>query len=128
MGVTEVDGVQERLKTIRKSMNLTQRQFAQQIGVSRDIVASWEIGRVQPSEAILRLICRECTASYAWLKYGEGEMADRKEAAETEKLMRIMEGDNTFMKAFLRGLVDLPKEAWEQMETFVESLRRQADG
>ena len=41
--------------------------------------------------------------------------------------MRIMEGDESFMKAFLRGLVDLPKEAWEQMESFVESLRRRTD-
>ena len=119
--------MQERLKTIRKSMSLTQRQFAEQIGVSRDVVASWEIGRVQPSEAIVRLISKECAISYAWLKYGEGEMADPKEAAGTEKLMRIMEGDNTFLKALLRGLVDLPKEAWEQMETFMESLRHNTD-
>ena len=124
---TGVDGVQERLKTIRKTMNLTQRQFAELIGVSRDVIASWEIGRVQPSEAILRLICRECAISYAWLKCGAGAMAEAREEAETEKLMRIMEGDNTFMKAFLRGLVDLPKEAWEQMETFMESLKHETD-
>jgi HTH-type transcriptional regulator / antitoxin PezA len=122
-----VGGVQKRLKMIRKAMNLTQRQFAERIGVSRDVVASWEIGRVQPSEAILRLICRECATSYAWLKYGEGEMAELKEAAETEKLLQIMEGGSAFMKAFLRSLAELPKEAWEQMETFMESLRYKTD-
>lgn len=121
---TEVDGVQKRLKTIRNTMNLTQRQFAELIGVSRDVIASWEIGRVQPSEAVLRLICAECRVSYAWLKHGEGVMTASGVTAETEKLVRIMEGDNTFMKAFLRGLVDMPKEAWEQMETFMAGLQQ----
>ncbi|HPF88590.1 MAG TPA: helix-turn-helix transcriptional regulator [Candidatus Limiplasma sp.] len=119
--------MQTRLKTIRKSMNLTQRQFADMIGVSRDVIASWEIGRVQPSEAILRLICNECAVNYAWLKYGEGAMEKPGMMDETEKLINIMEGDDPFMKAFLRGLVDMPKEAWEQMERFITSLQRKTE-
>ena len=121
---TEVDSVQERLKTIRKHMNLTQRQFAELIGVTRDVIASWEIGRVLPSEAILRLICRECAVSYAWLKHGEGGMTERRKDANAEKVMRILDGDNVFMKTFLCSLADLPKEAWEQMESFMEGLQR----
>ena len=113
----------ERLKAIRKHAKLTQRQFAERIGVSRDVIASWEIGRVQPSEAVLRLICRECGVGYEWLKNGEGEMAEGESNAEAAKLIRILEGDNSFMKAFLCSLADLPKEAWEQMEAFMESLQ-----
>ena len=116
--------MQERLKTIRNSMNLTQRQFAALIGVSRDVVASWEIGRVQPTEAVLRLICKECSVHYAWLKSGEGDMAQIRDTADIEKLTQIMEGDNVFMKAFLRSLVEMPKEAWEWMESFVTSLQQ----
>ncbi len=119
--------MQKRLKTIRNTMNLTQRKFAELIGVSRDMVASWEIGRVQPSEAVLRLICKECSINYAWLKNGEGEMIKPCEAAEAEKLLQMMEGNNVFMKAFLRGLADMPKEAWEQMETFMTALRHGTD-
>ena len=118
--------MQQRLKTIRKNANMTQRQFAECIGVSRDVIASWEIGRAQPSEAVLRLICKQCAVNYGWLKTGEGEMQEPREA-EAEKLMRILEGDNAFMKTFLYGLADLPKEAWEQMETFMETLQRDSD-
>jgi transcriptional regulator with XRE-family HTH domain len=124
---TGVDGVQKRLKTIRKTMNLTQRQFAELIGVSRDVIASWEIGRVQPSEAMQRLICGECGIGCAWLRTGEGEMREHRDTTGTEKLIQIMEGDNAFMKAFLRGLADLPKEAWEQMETFMDGLQHETD-
>ncbi len=119
--------MQKRLKTIRKTMNMTQRQFAELIGVSRDVIASWEIGRVLPSEAMQRLICRECGVGCAWLKTGEGKMTEPRDADDTDKLIRIMEGDNAFMKAFLRGLADLPKEAWEHMETFMDGLQHEAD-
>jgi len=119
-----VDRVQERLKTIRKHLKMTQKQFAGMLGVSRDVVASWEIGRVQPSEAVLRLICRVCAVSYPWLKSGEGGMAAAGGEADAEKLMRILTGDNTFMKTFLRGLADLPEEAWEQMESFMNGLQQ----
>jgi transcriptional regulator with XRE-family HTH domain len=122
---TEVEGLQERLKTIRKTMKLTQQQFAERIGVSRDVVASWEIGRVQPSEAMLRLISRECAAGYEWLKYGTGVMEANRETTEMEKLAKILEGDNAFMKAFLQGLIELPKEAWEMMEAFMRNLQHE---
>lgn len=108
-------------------MNLTQRQFAELIGVTRDVIASWEIGRVLPSEAMQRLICRECAVSCAWLKSGEGEMAERRKDADAEKVLRILDGDNAFMKTFLYSLADLPKEAWEQMESFMEGLQRGTD-
>jgi DNA-binding transcriptional regulator YiaG len=118
-----VDSVQERLKAIRKQMSLTQREFAELIGVSRDVVASWEIGRVQPSEAVQRLISRECGISHTWLRDGEGGMAAPGDDADAEKLLRILEGDNAFMKTFLCGLADLPKEAWEQIERFMKGLQ-----
>ncbi len=124
---TEVDSVQERLKTIRRHMNLTQRQFAEMIGVSRDMVASWEIGRVFPSEAILRLISKVCAVSYSWLKSGEGEMTECRQEAQMEKLLRILDGDNAFMKTFLCSLADLPKEAWEQMEVFMRGLQHKTE-
>ncbi|MBN1776838.1 MAG: helix-turn-helix transcriptional regulator [Clostridiales bacterium] len=119
--------MQERLKTIRKHMNLTQREFAELIGVSRDVVASWEIGRVQPSEAVLRLISRECRISHVWLRDGEGGMTAAGDDADAEKLLRILEGDNAFIKTFLCGLADLPKEAWEQIEHFMKGLRHSTD-
>ncbi len=119
--------MQERLKTIRRHMNLTQRQFAEVIGVSRDMVASWEIGRVLPSEAILRLISKVCAVSYPWLKSGEGEMTECRQEAQMEKLLRILDGDNAFMKTFLCSLADLPKEAWEQMEVFMKGLQHKTE-
>ncbi len=35
------------VKRLRKSLNLTQEQFAQRLGVARESVARWEVGMVK---------------------------------------------------------------------------------
>ncbi len=45
--------ISEVLKRIRKEEKLTQRQMAEVIGVSKDAICSWELGRNQPSGVVL---------------------------------------------------------------------------
>ncbi|MBQ7466906.1 MAG: helix-turn-helix transcriptional regulator [Clostridia bacterium] len=42
------------LKTIRKSMNLTQKQVAEKLKVVESCYANWEQGRTEPSVSVLR--------------------------------------------------------------------------
>lgn len=48
----------ETLRTVRKSANLTQREMAQKIGVSRSSYTYYETGHVQPDITTLVKICR----------------------------------------------------------------------
>ena len=114
--------MKDRIKQIRRDMKLTQTAFAKRVGVTRDVVASWENGRVEPPEAVIRLLCREQGVSYAWLKSGEEPMHVPAETLLVDKLERIMSGDNEFVKTALRELIDMPTEAWEQIGTFVDRL------
>lgn len=66
----------ERIKSIRKASGLNQSEFADRIGATRDKVASYETGRVIPTDTVLKLISKEFSVSYAWLKTGEGPMND----------------------------------------------------
>ncbi|MBQ3444264.1 MAG: helix-turn-helix transcriptional regulator [Selenomonadaceae bacterium] len=43
-----------RLKSLRKSRKLSQKDFAQALRVSQQTVASWESGRTEPSNTALR--------------------------------------------------------------------------
>jgi transcriptional regulator with XRE-family HTH domain len=118
----EVLTLNERIKLVRKHMKLTQTGFAGRIGVTRDVVASWENGRVEPPEAVIRLICREQGISYDWLRFGAEPMFVPADALLADKLECIMAGDNAFVKSALRELIDLPTEAWEQIGAFVDRL------
>lgn len=64
----------ERIKQIRKHLNLTQQEFADKIGISRGNIAAYEVGKNSPSDAAISLICREFSVNEDWLRDGTGEM------------------------------------------------------
>lgn len=64
----------KRIKEIRKALGLTQEEFAARIGVKRGAIANYEIGRNEPVDAVVSLICREYSVSETWLRSGSGEM------------------------------------------------------
>lgn len=59
---------------MRKVLKLTQQEFANRIHISRGALATYEVGRNEPLDAVISLICREFNISELWLRTGEGEM------------------------------------------------------
>lgn len=68
------DTVNERIKKLRKALNLTQQEFADRIGIKRGAIANYEIGRNEPADSVCSLICREFGVNEEWLRTGNGEM------------------------------------------------------
>ncbi len=64
----------DRLKKLRKTLDLTQQGFADRLGVVRNNIANYEIGRRSPSDAVISLICKEFNVNEEWLRNGNGEM------------------------------------------------------
>ncbi|HNX61899.1 MAG TPA: helix-turn-helix transcriptional regulator [Candidatus Limiplasma sp.] len=114
--------MKERIRKFRRQMKWTQADFATRMGVTRDVVASWENGRVEPPEAVIRLICREYDISYDWLKNGREPMVVPRDSLTLDKVDRILNGENALMKAVFREMADLPPEGWEILSRFVDRL------
>lgn len=49
----------ERLKKLRKELDMTQQEFADRIGISRGNIGAYEVGKNAISNAVISLICRE---------------------------------------------------------------------
>ena len=64
----------ERIKQLRKTLGLTQQEFAERIGVKRNTIAQYETGRNEPIGSVLNLICKEYNVNPDWLRNGSGEM------------------------------------------------------
>lgn len=64
----------ERIKKLRKALDLTQSDFAARIGSTQNNIASYETGRRLPSAAALNNICKEFNVSEEWLRTGDGDM------------------------------------------------------
>lgn len=63
-----------RIKKLRKYLDLTQQKFGERIGIKGNTVAQYELGRNEPVDAVFSLICREFDVREEWLRTGEGEM------------------------------------------------------
>lgn len=63
-----------RIKAVREALNLSQREFGEKLGVSRDVISNIEYGRVQPKKLLLQHMCQQYKVNERWLETGEGEM------------------------------------------------------
>lgn len=66
--------VGERIRKLRKELDMTQQKFGERIGIKGNTVAQYELGRNEPVDAVFSLICREFNVNEEWLRTGEGEM------------------------------------------------------
>lgn len=78
--------MKDRLKKLRKELDLTQQAFADKIGMKQNTIAQYEMGRTTPSDAIIFSICREFGVNEKWLKSGEGEMFE--ELTDQQKILK----------------------------------------
>lgn len=117
----------ERIKQVRLAAGLTQQQFAERIGLSRNFIAVIETSDRKPSDRTIADIAREFGVSLAWLQYGEGEMYVKRSANEELGLLvaNIMsDADDSFRNRFITLLMALPPEDWGKIERFIDELQK----
>jgi transcriptional regulator with XRE-family HTH domain len=67
----------ERIRQVRKTMGLTQQEFAQRLDVTQPTVHRWEKGSYDPDEQALRRLGVMSKLSPAYLRYGDEAFSDR---------------------------------------------------
>jgi transcriptional regulator with XRE-family HTH domain len=81
--------MKERLKQLRKELNLNQQEFAEKIGINRGTLANYEVGRNEPIDAVVKLICDRFHVNEEWLRTGEGEMFTA--LSKEDEIMELIE-------------------------------------
>ena len=69
-----MEQIKDRLKQLRKKLNLKQREMAKALRVTVSAYGAWETGRDTIPEARLCMLCKEYNVREEWLTTGEGEM------------------------------------------------------
>lgn len=124
----------ERIKEVRKSEGLTQQKFADRLGIKQNTVATYEMGRNTPIDAIVTSICREFGINENWLRHGIGEM--KAETTQRQKLTRffadVLATCPDERSAFVAALDDLPPEFWpmvaELARNYAKNLKKEEAG
>lgn len=76
----------ERIKELRKALDLNQTEFGNRIGIKQGTVTGYETGNRTPTDAVILSICREFSVNESWLRTGEGEMFEQ--LTEQQKIMK----------------------------------------
>ena len=117
--------IAERIKAIRKERGYSQRLFGEKLGTSRDVINNLENGRVEPTEIVVKAVCREYGVSYDWLKYGEGrQWADPEEENIAGMVDELMAGENETAKAVFRAFARFDDRDWETIRNIAEELQK----
>lgn len=93
----------DRIKEIRKTLNLTLEKFGQNLGVTKTAISRLEKGERGCTEQMLKLICKEYNVNEEWLRNGTGEMFHVPEDEIASILSEIIENpESEFYKMVLQ--------------------------
>lgn len=110
----------ERIRELRKCLNLTMEAFGERIGVSKSTISNIENGNREATEHMIKSICREFGADYMWLTTGEGEMFVETDDDFFERIDRIMAGENETRKNMFKALLYASDEDIEALARIIE--------
>ena len=118
----------KRIKDVRKTLLLSQAEFGNCIGLSRDTIANIELSRIEVKDIYIKSICNEFNVNEEWLRSGTGEMF--KQRTRNQEILAfandVMEDvDNSFKKRFIRALSKLNVSDWETLEKIAEELSKE---
>ncbi|MBS5046741.1 MAG: helix-turn-helix transcriptional regulator [Firmicutes bacterium] len=120
----------ERIKLLRKALELNQTDFGARIGVKQGTVAAYESGARVPLDSVIVSICREFGVSESWLRSGEGEMflqLSREEEITKFCMSIIRDPDSEFQRQFVSVLARLEPPQWQLLSDMADKLLAQRD-
>ena len=97
--------LKDRIKKLRKVLDLTQQEFANRLGISRGNIATYETREGSPGSSVISLICREFNVSEKWLRTGEGEMFNQSVESTVDRLcaeLHASELESGIIRAYFR--------------------------
>lgn len=116
--------MENRVKHLRKVLNLSQKDFGDVLGLRPNTISSIETGKNTLTEQNLKMICGAFQINENWLRNGTGEMY--RKPPEIDELTRvvneIVKSDDVFAKRFLIAYWNLSKENRTVISDFIDKL------
>lgn len=119
--------MKERIRKIRRYLDLTQQEFADRLGIKRGAIANYELGRNEPVDSVVSLICREYGVNEEWLRTGTGEMFEPDSGDELESLAKKYDLSNAD-QVLIEKYVNLKPGSREAIINFITDVVAGLDG
>lgn len=122
--------LKDRIKKIRKELDLTQQEFASRIGTTQNVLANYETGRRNPSASVINNICKTFNVNEEWLRDETGDMfikLSKDEQIATFIGDMLKDEEDSFKRRLISGLCGLDDNGWKVLEQFIDSIQKKKD-
>lgn len=114
----------ERFRQIRKLINLTQQEFGELLGVSRQTINAYERNRQRPTLDMMEKVCRLQEISPRWLLTGRGNLkAEMTYSATEETGPTYAVAEESFspeQRALINFIIDNPDQAKKMTQILLD--------
>lgn len=116
--------INERIREIRKALELNQRDFSQKAKIGHSTLAMFETGQRIPKDIHISQICQAFNVNEEWLRTGNGEMFRRDEDADIAKLTQEF-SLSRFGQAAIKGYSHLNDFEKVAIGNYIKSVVRE---
>lgn len=116
-----MESIGERIKRVRGYLGLTQEEFGAKISTARNTIAGYEIGRREPSNQVIDLICKTFRVNGEWLRTGAGEMMAVDASGELEAVAQKY-GLSTRAQIIVERFVNLKQADQDVVADYIEQV------
>lgn len=114
----------DRIKKLRKEMNLSQEKFGELLGITKSGVSDIESGRRKVTDQHVIMLANN-GVSEEWLRTGNGDMfvpgiKDKQISAMLADVMKS--GEDSFRHRLVSALARLDDGGWDNLEKFIDMI------
>lgn len=118
---------EQRLKHLRLKLGLSQKEFANRLGITNVSISYLEHGVKKMSSATRNLVLREFNVNPLWLDSGEGDMF--LEMSDNDKLVMFVDevlksSNSDIRKRLLSALSRIPSSQWNAIADILETISK----
>lgn len=115
----------ERIKQIRKSLDLTLEKFGEKLGVGKGAISALENGKRNLTDQMAKAICREYNVNYDYLIYEEGDMFSELPKTILDELClqySLNDFDKAIIELYVNTPLELRQEVKKKMKEFIQKV------
>lgn len=116
----------DRIKELRKKqLKMTQEEFGQRLGVTRDTIGNIELNRLaRPDQklSLIRLMCKEFNVNEEWILHGTGPMLVQPDTFSLDSFVKERGMSERELRILKRYFALDPKVRQEALSYFLDGL------
>lgn len=115
----------ERLKQLRKELNMKQGDFSTALSISQGHLSDIENNRKEVSDRVISICSLKFNVNEDWLRTGNGEMFNKMSEDEELDLYvgRISGGTDEFKKSLIKTLCKLSEDEWDVLKKIISEMK-----